>query len=448
MNSRKRAAGRNWKTETERVALTDKRVAALPVPQRRQTIYDTKVDALGLKLEPSGSRVWFWFRAVPQEGQQTGAGKPTWKTIGTHPDTSLDTARAEAQRLNTMLEDWKRSGCRGANPFRSPDTGEVTVHDLYEAYVTKHLVQHSKNPEKIAYDVRLQLKLYLSDWKQRALSTVTRNDVVALHEKLGRTGHHRTANMVVNTMRSAFNWARDANFWTTGENPAARVAKFREEKRDRFLQPDEMVRLLKALDETESTLARDFFTLSLETGARRSNIAAMRWEEVNWALKTWSIPDPKNRFPQTVELSAEALRVLERRFAERKELANPWVFPSRSKSGHIRDPKRAWQAVCRAAKIENANIHDLRRTRGSYMALAGASLLQIGAVLGHRSPASTAVYARLNQQAQRESMALGDRKMKQLMASTERKQLPAPKAKRTQREARLRAATVVEAHNV
>jgi len=35
------------------------------------------VDALGLKVEPSGSKVFFWFRAVRDEGQLSGAGKPT-----------------------------------------------------------------------------------------------------------------------------------------------------------------------------------------------------------------------------------------------------------------------------------------------------------------------------------------------------------------------------------
>jgi integrase len=415
--------GRNWKTETRRVTLTERRVEQLATPKKRTTVYDEKVDALGLKLEPAGSRVFFWFRAVPDEGQQSGSGRPVWRRIGEWPATSLEAARAEAQRFNVMLEEWKRAGCKGANPFRSADKSETTLNDLTEAYIEKRLKPYAKNPEKSEYDVRSQLKLYLKDWKHRALSTITRDNVVALHEKLGKTGRHRTANRAVSLLCSMFNWAVDANFWR-GENPAERITKYREEKRDRFLQPDEMVRFYAALDKTKSILARDFFTLAIETAARRGSIAAMRWEQVNFALSTWEIPDPKNRKPQTVELTSEAMKVLERRFKKHTDKTNPWVFPSRAKCGHIVDPKRAWQEICEAAKINNATVHDLRRTRASYMALGGASLLQIGSVLGHRSPQSTAIYARLNQQAQREAQAAGEKKMLALMAKA-RRQLPA-----------------------
>jgi integrase len=116
------------------------------------------------------------------------------------------------------------------------------------------------------------------------------------------------------------------------------------------------------------------------------------------------------------------MRVLERRYKNREEPANPWVFPSRSASGHVRDPKKAWKKICEAAKITNAKPHDLRRSRASYMAIGGASLLQIGQVLGHRSPASTQIYARLMQQTQRESMQLGDKKLKLLMDEAKRRE--------------------------
>ncbi len=39
---------------------------------------------------------------------------------------------------------------------------------------------------------------------------------------------------------------------------------------------------------------------------------------------------------------------------------NPWLlFPSStSKSGHIEEPKRAWNALLKRANIENLRIHD------------------------------------------------------------------------------------------
>lgn len=73
-----------------------------------------------------------------------------------------------------------------------------------------------------------------------------------------------------------------------------------------------------------------------------------------------------------------------------------WLFPSQtSASGHYEEPKKAWKNLLELAGIENLRLHDLRRTLGSYEAIAGASLHIIGKSLGHKSPNSTMVYARL-----------------------------------------------------
>ncbi len=56
------------------------------------------------------------------------------------------------------------------------------------------------------------------------------------------------------------------------------------------------------------------------------------------------------------------------------------------------------------AGIENLRLHDLRRTLGSYQAIAGSSLHIIGQSLGHKSPMATQVYARLSIDPVRDSM--------------------------------------------
>jgi integrase len=74
-------------------------------------------------------------------------------------------------------------------------------------------------------------------------------------------------------------------------------------------------------------------------------------------------------------------------------------------SNHIVDLKRPWAALLARAKIENLRIHDLRRSLGSWMAGAGASLPIIGRALGHQSGEATAIYARLSLDPVRESIA-------------------------------------------
>jgi integrase len=162
--------------------------------------------------------------------------------------------------------------------------------------------------------------------------------------------------------------------------------------------------------------------MGLLTGARRANVQAMRFEEINWSVATWRIPEDKSKSGEsmTLPLSATALGILETR---REASKNEWVFPGDGVTGHLVEPKSAWKRILeRAATIQKKNwlkanpdkdetdfqkecpnsgfrdlrLHDLRRTLGSWQAATGASLPIIGKSLGHKSLQATQVYARLN----------------------------------------------------
>ena len=81
-------------------------------------------------------------------------------------------------------------------------------------------------------------------------------------------------------------------------------------------------------------------------------------------------------------------------------------------SGPISTVAAAWRRITQRAGLENFTPHDLRRTFGSYQALAGSSLVEIGRSLGH-APGSkaTAIYARLTADAVRQSAERGVAKL-------------------------------------
>lgn len=89
---------------------------------------------------------------------------------------------------------------------------------------------------------------------------------------------------------------------------------------------------------------------------------------------------------------------------EGSELDSHWghycdrpTFPSlTSGSGHLEEPKKAWQRIRERANTKDVRIHDLRRTLGSWLAASGYGLSMIGRVLNHSQPSATAVYARLD----------------------------------------------------
>ena len=135
----------------------------------------------------------------------------------------------------------------------------------------------------------------------------------------------------------------------------------------------------------------------------------MSWNEISFELETWTIPKTKNGDSLTVPLTPNALDILQRRY-ESENKHETWVFPSDRKGrktgalSHMGNPKEAWKRLLERAKIKNLRIHDLRRTAGSYMAIQGVTPTIIGKALGHRSPASTAIYARLTQDPVRQAM--------------------------------------------
>ena len=264
--------------------------------------------------------------------------------------------------------------------------GELTLGALFETYVDQHLVprgKHTRTPRSL-------FNTHFADWADRKLSKIKATDVQKRHAEIGTT-RPAAANRAVQLLRAMYN---RAIYWGHFEdaNPALRIERFPETARKRFLHPDEMAAFLGALGASPPTF-RDFILMCLFTGARRSNVQTMRWADIHFERAVWSIPITKSGDPHQIPLVREALGVLQHR---RRTATAEWVFPGESRSGHYQEPTRAWRSLLERAGIEDLHIHDLRRTVGSWLAAEGTSLPIIGETLGHKSPASTAIYARLS----------------------------------------------------
>jgi integrase len=259
-----------------------------------------------------------------------------------------------------------------------------------------------KNKYRTWRDIEYRFKKVLPLWSERTLSSITKYETRELHARIGQENGKVEANRVLAYIRAIYN--KMISWDWEGTNPTTGIGKFKETKRDRFILEDEMPKLMKSLEAEPNRDMADFFLLCLYTGARKSNVLSMRWEDIDFSIKEWRIPDTKNGDPQRIPLVDETLEILSNR--THLKAATTWVFPSSdgSKSGHIQEPKTAWKRILERAGLENLRIHDLRRTCGSYQAIAGASLTVIGKSLGHKSPQSTAIYARLSNDPVRASL--------------------------------------------
>ena len=383
----------------QKINFTQAGIEKLPLPATGRTYYaDAKTPGLFLAVWQTGVKAFELYKRID--------GRPTRLKIGRFPEFTVEQARKEIARMTGQV-------AQGKNPAedRRKARGETTLAQLFAMYLENHAKPHKRTWDE---DQR-QYDLYLSGWKNRKLSSIKRADVQALHAKVAvptikkweEDGQERqraiggpySANRLLALLSAIFNYAAGLGY--EGGNPAKGVKKFKEQTRDRFLRTDEIQAFFQSLQHDETPeVWRDFFTLALLTGARRSNVLSMKWADLELTRGLWRIPEKesKNKEPLICILPPAAVEILQRRADAIAGCEKPsdHVFPSWGETGHITEPKAAWKRIIDRAKLKNLRLHDLRRTLGSWQAAAGASLSIIGRSLGHKNVATTAIYARLD----------------------------------------------------
>lgn len=422
------------------ISFSKERLASLPMPEagKRATYHDTKTRGLQLRVSSTGIKTFSVYRRIK-------GGQPERVTLGRFPSMTVEQARKQATAINAEIE-------AGANPAavrRAIREEPAFVEMLVEMLEKKKKRDGTPITERTKKDYLDTVRLHMAAIANSKLSHITRSEVKAIHSKVSKKSA-RQADKAVAIISSVFNYAADHEHFG-GTNPASRIQKNAVVSRDRFAQAAELPYLFAAI--AESSLS-DFFLLALLTGARRSNVQAMAWRDLDLDARVWRIGMTKNGTPQNVTLSPEAVAALKAR--KRTTGTSPFVFPGEGKTGHLVEPKKAWvavllraslrrlldhleglsklaaeerqqaeqqittapaaaekryRAIAAALRIDPAlydmtdlRIHDLRRTLGSWQAKTGASLAIIGKSLNHKTHQATAIYARLDLDPVRQSV--------------------------------------------
>lgn len=393
--------------QPRRFNFTVKRLADLPAPTSGRTwFHDETVPGLAVRVTHTGHASYYHYRKLD--------GRPVKFCIGDVAAVTLDDARKVAASRNAKYA----AGENIVNEKRERREG-LTFGDAWQWHLEHHSKPHNRTWERD----QQRHDVYLSKWDNRPIADIGGDDVAALLVKIGNKAVTRdgkayggkiSANRVRALVSAIFNSARKG-LGFEGSNPANATRKFRETSRQRYLQPDETPRFFEALN-AEPPLIRDFFAMLLYTGARRGNVMAMAWADVDLQSATWRIPMTKTGLPLSLPLTAQAVDILKERHRVNAASETPslYVFPSRRKAGkfpHFAEPKIAWDRIRERAGLAGMKIHDLRHSRASSMVNAGASLPVVGAMLGHLSTQTTRRYAHLSLETVRAAAAAGDAAM-------------------------------------
>lgn len=202
-----------------------------------------------------------------------------------------------------------------------------------------------------------------------------------------------TVNRYVSAMRSAWNWGRAAELIPTNMTWPSRLMLTEPQGRTRYLTDEELAALLKAAAEHSPSMHAAVL-VSLGCGVRQSELIRLHWRDVDLEKQRLRVMLSKNDEKRSVYLPGSAVTAL--RELKRAAVVGQTVLTN--EQGQPVDKfwlEYRWRAIRDAAGLKDFRWHDLRHSCASFLAQQGANLLEIGSVLGHKSPSVTKRYSHL-----------------------------------------------------
>ena len=344
----------------------------------RKTVYlDADIRGLMLECRPSGMGTWY-FRAKSEHR------KIKMIRLGMLAEMDVLEAKVRAYELQKFVDS-------GGLP---EELGEPSGKRLtFGTFIEKHYLPHAKSRKRSWQTEDGILRRHiLPAFSEAKLAAITRFALTRWLEGLRDKGFApATCNRALFLVKYAFNCARRWGF--IADSPARDVPALPEKEfRERYLSEEEARRLLEALACDKDQQAAQVVRLLLFTGARKSEILAARWQNVDMARRMLTVPLSKSGKARHIPLSNAALQVLAE-IPRRSE----WLFPSSRNSSHISTIYDAWNRVRHRAGLKDMRLHDLRHSFASFLVNSGCSLYEVQKILGHQNPKVTTRYAHLAQ---------------------------------------------------
>ena len=397
-----------------KVAFTAGRVAGFkcPADKRQAFLWDATTPGLGLRATPSGKPAYV-FQGVYQ-------GKDVRITIGGPTAWSIPDAQAKARELQRLIDegrdprDLKREAVAAHIEKQAAAAAQaVTVGDLWPTYLVE-----GRPKRKDAFKPRYLADLHRmaapgGEPKQRGqgltrpgpihpllalqLSSITEDSLKEWHDQEARAGKHQAARALM-MFRGFMRWAAGQRKYralvdlSAGKAPAIldTLPSTIESRRTDALEAAQVRGWWEGVEQLPNPTASAYLRALLLTGARREELAALKWDDVDFRWRKLTIADKVGE-TRTIPLSpylGQLLAGLARRRGDDGKLM-PHVFASSGKRGHITDARASHAKALQSAGIVHLTFHGLRRSFALLGEAAGAPAGAIAQVMGHR-PSATA----------------------------------------------------------
>ncbi len=277
----------------------------------------------------------------------------------------------------------------------------VSMEDLAQNYLERHA--YKKRPKSIYEDEKLLNNVILPALGRLKVPYVARRDIESLHKSFQNKPYqaNRALALLSKMFSLAVSWG-----WRI-DNPVLGIERYQEEKRDRWLDQEELDRMWEVLDQYPTNLTAYVFKFLLLTGARKGEALGAKWDQFDLAKGVWTKPShmTKQKKKEHLPLSEKAVDLLQ---ALKKIIphGSSYLFPGRVPGEPIKEVKTFWATVLKKAGLKNVRVHDLRHTHASHLVSSGLSLSIVGKLLGHTQASTTQRYAHLADEPLRQAAEL------------------------------------------
>ena len=375
----------------------------------RLYIWDDKVSGFGLVVQPSGVKSYCFQYRTPE-------GRTRRITIGRHGDPyTPDTARAKAKEHTDAVE-------AGADPLQEKKVrlNALTVTDMLDGYLKSPTFAAKADSTRAIDKGRIErhLKPLLgrkiadklsADDVRRAFAGIKEGKTAGRIKTKARglarvTGGEGAARMAIRLLKAAYTWAIEDKL--VKSNPAAAVKLGRDGQRSSVVESSEQyAHLFTTIQSLEETAAvrrpvADAIRIIALTGARRGEIAGLRWRHVDLKKGTIELParehktGRKTNEARIIGLPAAAQAIIVR---QPEGVPDGLVFAPSHGTAPL-TLNKSWRKIRTAAGLSSdLGLHGLRHSLATRMALDGAQAAEIMTVLGHRDLATSQKYIHIAQ---------------------------------------------------
>lgn len=328
-------------------------------PGKDQSFYrDETLKGFALRITASGVKSFIVETRIN--------GRVKRVTLGKYGNITAEEARKQAKTLLGSV-------AKGEDPIAEKKTQRVNAMTLKQVF-NDYLKARKDLKPRTLNDYHCVLHEVIPDWLDKPITKITREMIAKRHSSHGDTNSRARANNAMRVLRAIFNFA--IYQYQTGDgqpiiavNPVKHLSHtrgwFRVDRKQTVIKPHQLADWYKGLtllveqeDYRHAVMWQDYFLLLLFTGMRKTEAASLPWQNVDLQSRTFTLQDTKNRESHTLPMTDFIYEIFDRRSQQK---TSEFVFPAKSKTGFIAEPKKV---VLKVAALSGVpfTLHDLRRT--------------------------------------------------------------------------------------